>query len=100
MMGMAVKAVTCQMIMSASYDHVMYLDIVPTPSEATSVLAEKATPETERHVWTLTSVKTPSLLHYVLIMLNVAIYRLILFANVTRGLKATEQKNAEILTNA
>ena len=33
-----------------SYDHVMYLDIVPTPSEATSVLAEKATPEMEQLV--------------------------------------------------
>ena len=79
-----------------SYDHVMYSDTVPTPSEVISVPVEKDTLETGRPVWTLTNVKTPSLLHYVLIMLNVAIYRLILFANVTRGLKAMEQKNAEV----
>ena len=79
-----------------SYDHVMYTDTEPTPSEVISVPVEKDTLETGRPVWTLTNVKTLSLLHYVLIMLNVAIYRLILFVNVKKALKETERRNAEV----
>ena len=80
----------------SSIDHVMYSDTAPTPSEVISVLAEKVTPETGKNVLTSTSVKTPSWLHYVLIMLNVAIYQLISSANVTKVLKGTERKNAEV----
>ena len=74
----------------------MYSDTVPTPSEVISVPVEKDTLETGRPVWTLTNVKILSLLHYVLIMRNVAIYQLILSVNVKKALKETERRNAEV----
>ena len=74
----------------------MYSDTAPTLLEVIFVLVEKVTPETGRNVLTSTSVKTPNWLRYVLIMLNVAIYQLILSANVTKVLKEMERRNAEV----
>ena len=74
----------------------MFSDIVPIRSEVIFVLAERDIPVMARNVEISTSAKTQSYLLFALKMPNAAIYLPILYVNVTKGLRAMEQRNVEV----